>query len=65
MHAVSVPRPPIRKLAPRPEAADTNGQADIMVSFPAAGYYRIAATGPGGSKGWLTLDVGVTPDTAP
>jgi hypothetical protein len=65
MHAVSVPRPPIRKLAPRPEAADAIGQADITVSFPAAGYYRIAATGPGGSKGWLTLDVGVTPDTAP
>ena len=41
------------------------GQADLTLSFPAAGYYRIAATGPGGSQGWLTLDVGVTPDTAP
>ena len=46
-------------------AALTGGQADITVPFPAAGYYRIAAAGPGGSKGWLTLDVGVTPDTAP
>lgn len=46
-------------------AALTGGQADITVSFPAAGYYRIAAAGPRGSKGWLTLDVGVTPDTAP
>jgi len=37
----------------------------VAVSFPAAGYYRIAASGPGGSKGWVTVDVGVTPDTAP
>ena len=36
-----------------------------MVSFPAAGYYRIAAHGPGGSEGWVTVDVGVTPDTVP
>ena len=42
-----------------------DGQADIMVSFPAAGYYRIAAHGPGGSEGWVTVDVGVTPDTVP
>ncbi len=41
------------------------GQADITVSFPTASYYRIAASGPGGSRGWLTVDVGVTPDTAP
>jgi phospholipase C len=41
------------------------GQATISVKFPAAGYYRIAATGPGGSAGWVTVDVGVTPDTAP
>jgi phospholipase C len=43
----------------------TGGRADVSVSFPAAGYYRIAASGPGGSKGWVTVDVGVTPDTAP
>jgi phospholipase C len=42
-----------------------DGQADVTVSFPVAGYYRIAARGPGGSEGWVTLDVGVTPDTAP
>jgi phospholipase C len=41
------------------------GQASISVSFPSAGYWRIAASGPGGSKGWVTVDVGVTPDTAP
>ncbi len=41
------------------------GQADISVSFPSAGYWRIAASGPGGSQGWVTVDVGVTPDTAP
>ncbi|HZR53970.1 MAG TPA: alkaline phosphatase family protein [Streptosporangiaceae bacterium] len=42
-----------------------SGQATFYVSFPAAGYYRIAAAGPGGSKGWVTVDVGVTPATAP
>ena len=41
------------------------GQADISVSFPSAGYWRIAASGPAGSHGWVTVDVGVTPDTAP
>jgi phospholipase C len=43
----------------------TGGQASLTVKFTTAGYYRIAATGPGGSKGWVTVDVGVTPDTAP
>jgi phospholipase C len=43
----------------------SSGQANVTVTFPAAGYYRIAATGPGRSKGWVTVDVGVTPDTAP
>jgi hypothetical protein len=33
--------------------------------FPVAGYYRLAASGPGGSVGWVTVDVGVNPDTAP
>jgi len=42
-----------------------DGQATITVSFPSAGYWRIAASGPGGSQGWVTVDVGVTPDTAP
>jgi phospholipase C len=41
------------------------GQANMTVSFPSAGYWRIAASGPGGSQGWVTVDVGVTPDTAP
>jgi phospholipase C len=43
----------------------TGGQASFTVKFPTAGYYRIAASGPGGSKGWVTVDVGVTPNTAP
>jgi phospholipase C len=43
----------------------SGGQADITTSFPSAGYWRIAASGPGGSQGWVTVDVGVTPDTAP
>jgi phospholipase C len=42
-----------------------SGQATFNVSFPTAGYYRIEASGPNGSKGWVTVDVGVTPDTAP
>jgi phospholipase C len=43
----------------------SGGQADITTSFPSVGYWRIAASGPGGSQGWVTVDVGVTPDTAP
>jgi phospholipase C len=42
-----------------------DGQATIRVAFPSAGYWRIAASGPAGSRGWVTVDVGVTPDTAP
>ena len=63
------------RLAPPPGAAVpssfpasvtlSGGQATITVSFPSAGYWRIAATGPAGSHGWVTVDVGVTPDTAP
>jgi phospholipase C len=43
----------------------TSGLASFSVKFPTAGYYRIAATGPGGSVGWVTVDVGVNPSTAP
>jgi phospholipase C len=42
-----------------------NGRANITVKFPTAGYYRIKASGPNGSAGWVTVDVGVTPNTAP
>jgi hypothetical protein len=35
------------------------------VKFATAGYYRIKATGPDGSVGWVTVDVGVNPNTAP
>ena len=41
------------------------GLATISASFPSADYYRISASGPSGSQGWVTVDVGVTPDTAP
>lgn len=43
----------------------TGGQATITVKFAKAGYYRIQASGPNGSAGWVTVDVGVTPNTAP
>lgn len=43
----------------------TNGLVSFSAKFPAAGYYRIAAAGPGGSAGWVTVDVGVNPNTAP
>ncbi len=42
-----------------------SGQANFTVKFPTAGYYRIAASGPNGSQGWVTVDVGVNPNTAP
>jgi hypothetical protein len=42
-----------------------NGQANISVKFSTAGYYRIEAQGPNGSVGYVTVDVGVTPNTAP
>jgi hypothetical protein len=42
-----------------------NGQANITVKFSTAGYYRIEAQGPNGSIGWVTVGVGVTPNTAP
>jgi phospholipase C len=42
-----------------------DGEVTFTAQFPAAGYYRISATGPGGSQGWVTVDVGVTPNTAP
>lgn len=41
------------------------GAGSFTARFPAAGYYRVEATGPDGSQGWTTLDVGITPDTAP
>jgi phospholipase C len=43
----------------------TGGRGTFTVRFPTAGYYRIAATGPGRSQGWTTVDVGVTPNTLP
>jgi phospholipase C len=43
----------------------SHGLAYLTARFRMAGYYRIVASGPDGSKGWVTVDVGVTPDTAP
>lgn len=42
----------------------SGGQANFTLEFPAAGYYRVAATGPNGAKGWVTVDVGTAPATA-
>ncbi len=42
-----------------------NGQGSFTVTFRTDGYYRITATGPGHSVGWVTIDVGVRADTAP
>ena len=41
------------------------GLAYLSARFRTAGYYRITARGPRGSEGWATVDVGVTPATAP
>ncbi len=35
------------------------GTASFTATFPAKGYYRITATGPGGALGWATVGVGV------
>jgi hypothetical protein len=43
----------------------TNGQVTFSVKFPSAGYWRIEAQGPNGSVGYVTVDVGVNPNTAP
>jgi phospholipase C len=58
-HGVAVPRsfPRVLRLS--------HGLAHFTARFRTPGYYRIAASGPRGSKGWVTVDVGVTPDTAP
>jgi hypothetical protein len=42
-----------------------SGHATFTVTFPTVGYYRIAAAGPNGSQGWVTVDVGVTTNTPP
>jgi phospholipase C len=43
----------------------TGGQVSFSVKFPASGYWRIEAQGQDGSVGWVTVDVGVNPNTAP
>ena len=43
----------------------TRGGGAVTVRLAIAGYYRLLATGPLGSRGWLTLDIGVSPRTAP
>ena len=41
------------------------GLGSFTVKFPTAGFYRIQASGPDGSVGWVTVDVGVNDNTAP
>ncbi|HEX4009478.1 MAG TPA: alkaline phosphatase family protein [Solirubrobacteraceae bacterium] len=43
----------------------TGGKATFTTTFTTPGYYRIEASGPNGSLGWTTVDVGVTPNTLP
>lgn len=43
----------------------SGGKVSFTAAFPKAGYWRIEATGPDDSKGWTTVDVGVTPNTLP
>lgn len=43
----------------------TGGKVSLTTSFPSSGYYRVQATGPDGSAGWTTVDVSVSPNTAP
>jgi phospholipase C len=43
----------------------TGGLGSFSVKFPTAGFYRIQASGPDGSVGWVTVDVGVNANTAP
>ena len=43
----------------------STGRRTLPSSSPADGYYRIKASGPDGSVGWVTVDVGVNPGTAP
>jgi hypothetical protein len=52
---------PVREEGRLPPADDQR----VSVKFAIAGYYRIKATGPDGSLGWVTVDVGVNPNTAP
>ncbi len=61
-----IPPPGTAVPAGFPSACDlVRGQATLSVRLGVAGYYRLLADGPGGSRGWLTLDVGVSPLTAP
>jgi phospholipase C len=39
------------------------GAASVTVVFPTPGYYRLTASGPSGSLGWVTIGAGVTPLT--
>jgi phospholipase C len=60
------PPPGVAKPSSFPASATlVNGQVNFSAKFSTAGYYRIEAQGPNGSVGWVTVDVGVNPNTAP
>ncbi|MBO0804581.1 MAG: hypothetical protein J2P25_16095 [Nocardiopsaceae bacterium] len=60
------PPPGVTAPSGNPSSVTLNGgQANFTLTFPTAGYYRVAATGPNGDEGWVTVDVGTTPATAP
>ena len=66
VHLTLTPPPGVAVPSSFPASATlANGQVNFTAKFPAAGYYRIQARGPNGSVGWVTVDVGVNPNTAP
>jgi hypothetical protein len=61
-----IPPPGVRVPRRFPSAVRmTRGAVSFRTSFKTSGYYRIEATGPHHSKGWTTVDVNVSPSTAP
>ena len=63
---LNVETPPGSGAVTMPNQITLNGgQAQVSVTFPSPGYYRIIAHGPDGSMGWATMDVGVSAATPP
>ncbi|MGH9104663.1 MAG: alkaline phosphatase family protein [Acidimicrobiales bacterium] len=61
LRAIGPPGAPAATLPGRARLA--GGEASFRATFPATGYWRLVATGPDGSRGWATMDVGTGPDT--
>ena len=66
VHLTLTPPPGVAVPSSFPASATlANGQVNFTAKFSTAGYYRIEARGPNGSVGWVTVDAGVNPNTAP